>query len=633
MKRAPRPLRRLRVLPVLLALAGAQARADDLLGGAYRRAQDLVRDWHRERESRPAPDTWSEGVQQADESEAAVDVARRQLAEVEAMLAALQPLTRAWLEQHTSAEDRVTADALLATLARLHREARAEQAAIQARLVELRGRMASLRGLLAELDLEADLLDAEARALGEDLAALEAREAEARGRIGSLQQVLSQAAELERGLAGETAAARTRYWQTAGDLFLRLGAGRPRDYTSPVEAAPATTARRVLRRSTAPVPVAPLALPVSPAFPVPLAVPLAVPLPLPPVAIPPASAPPFDAAVSTWLDAAGRLQRSQQEAGELLQAVDSTEVAVRRRIEVLAARKPDVDQARTDVEEARRDLSRLAIELQSLHARVPASLAGAFHLLAETTLWTVGQETLSRMLSRLEAHAQLAAHFTWVVRSYGKLLEEDIPSAIEILGPNPSDEAIAKFERLTHLTEAYVADRELGQVLARVTSRPGRAAEEPARPPPARSSVVEEAGVKRELIQRFTSGLKEVVRQAELAYDPAKKRPDYYEMRAALRLETVRRIRLARSPHPGADYVDLDMPRFTVDILRADIGPRYSLADFEHRLWHHLFVKQKIDLVAVRVETPEALELLPEIERAVARIQQADQHRIQIVTP
>lgn len=626
-----RSLRRaaVRVAVVILAVACAEARADDVLGAAYRRAQDLLHDWHGEREPAPAGRTWSEGVQRADEGEAAVDVARQRLAEVDALLAALEPSTRSWLDQHTSAEERATADNLLAAIARLHREARAEQAAIEARLSELRARMAGLRERLAELDLEAEMLDAEARMLGEDLAALQSKEAEARGRVASLEDVLSQATAIERGLSGDAAEARTRYWKTAGDLFERLGAGRPRDYTTPVEAAPATTARRTLRRSTAPVPVPPLVMPVSPAVPVPIAVPaFAVPLPLQP----PAAAgtpPPFDAAVNAWLDAAGRLRRSQQEAQGLLQAVDSTEAAVRRRLEALGARRPEVERTRTGVEEARRNLSRLAVQLESLHARVPDELAAAFRSLAEATLWSAGQEALSQMLSRIELHAALAAHFTWVVRSYATLLREDLPSAIEILGPNPSPEAAEKFERLTHLTEKYVADRELGQIMVQLTPKPGYKADQS--PLPAGSA--EELAAKRELTQRLTRHLREVMRQAKLAWDPAKQKSDYEEMCAALKLEPILGTLLERSPDPGADYIASNMPKFTIDILNGDIGPRYSLADLEHRLWHHLYVKQGISLVVINVKSADTLERLPEIERAVARIQASDQTRIRIIHP
>lgn len=615
-----------RVLPLALVLVGSQAHGDTL-SNAFRRAQELVRDMRRSGE-RPPPsgETWGDGERYYNQAERAAEAARERLAEVERQLSHLEPATRAYLEQLTSAEERQTLEGLLNAVARLHREAFAQQEALERRLRELRVQLDALRARLRELDLEAEALGLEAETLQADLATLQAAAEQVRERVASLKKVLEGVTELDESLARESSAARNQYWQSVGDLFERLGVGGPRDFTSPVEAAPATTQRRVRRSSTGPTLIPPLVMPVSPAAPIPLAPSaLAVPLPAAAAAAAPAATPSFEQTVDAWLSSASELQRAQHHVEGLLQAVETTEQAVHQRLDAIAAARPAVAQARSEVEEARHTFAQRALELESLHVRLSERTASALRSLGESLHWATAQEALSKVLSSAEAHAALAAHFTWVMRSYTTLLRDELPSAVELLGPNPSEAALEKFDRLTHLTERFIADRELGLMVAQLTS----GSERPARATARAAAASPEA---RAVYQRLVDDLKEIVRQKKLAFNPAtgKLRPD--EMRGALRAERILGT-LVRSEREGEDYYLQAAPRFTVDILNGNLDARYSLTNLDSRLRHHLYIKQGIDHVCINVETPEALGQLDPIRELVSRLPPEDQQRVLILTP
>jgi hypothetical protein len=352
---------------------------------------------------------------------------------------------------------------------------------------------------------------------------------------------------------------------------------------------------------------------------------LAVPLPAPAAAAVPAAPPSFEQTVEAWLTSASELQRAQRQVEGLLQAVETTRQAVNQGLDTVAAARPAVAQARSEVEEARHTFAQRALELESLHMRVSERTASALRHLGESIEWATAQEALSKVLSSSEAHAALAAHFTWVMRSYTTLLRDELPSAVEILGPNPSEAALEKFDRLTHLTERFIADREMGLVVAQLTT----ASERPSRAP-ARAAATSPGS--RAVYQRLVDDLKEIVRQKKLAFNPAsgKLRPD--ELRGALRAERILGT-LVRSEHKGEDYVLQAAPRFTVDILTGNLDDRYSLTNLDSRLRHHLYIKQGINHVCINVETPEALGQLDQIRELVSRLPPEDQQRVLILTP
>jgi len=461
-----------------LAVAGLllqPARGDEFggLGPAFRRAQQMVEEARRTNTSRPpAGRTLDDYSNYSNQAQHAAREAAARMAEVDAQMAGLDAATRSFLEQNTSAADRSSVASLMDAILGLQRDARARQYELLTRVAGLRRQMDALLVRLSNLDLAAgDLRDA-GESLTASLTELRQQSAALEERVAKQAAILTQTKSLLSALQNQNAAAQSVYWEKVGDTFARLGMGTPRNYTAAVEAEGPTTQRRVHRSSMAPVPVPALAMPLAaasvvafqPVYAVPaLAAPLAA-------AAMPVQPPSLINAVNTWLNTAQTVYRAQGEADSLLHAVEETGDAIE-------ARTTEIEQARartaglqSDMEQACAELNRQAKQLEFTQVELSDSLTRGVRSLGEGLFWAHAQDLLQHTLRGVSHHAELAAHFTWVVRSYATFLRDDLPRAIDLLGPNPSDEALASYERLTHLTELYVMDREVSMVVAQVTS-------------------------------------------------------------------------------------------------------------------------------------------------------------------
>lgn len=576
--------------PMLLIASAGLLHADDLggLSSAFRRAQQMVDEFRRSApEQRPAGRDWNDYVDYSDHSQRAIQEASQRLAEVEAQLNTLDAASRAYLEQSTTPEERSSLAALMEAISRLQQQARSRQYDLQARVAELRARMQTLRAQLAELDLESNELRASGETMSADLARLQRDSATMEARAQRLAITSRQADELADELDASADAARVAYWSRLGDLFARLQLGTPRDYTQAVVASSATTQRRVRRTSTMPTVVPQLALPVSPQAIVPLAGP-AYALPLAAAAAPAAASPPaLSQAVNGWIDAARVLHRAQNEADALLDRVHATETALLQRAEDIKAARSQVAGLRTAVTQAAADLNRRSREVEALQLRIPDTLARGLSKLGEGLFWAQAQAGLEQILRGVSHHAELAAHFTWVVRSYRTLLREDLPTVVELLGPDPSEEALAKFDRLTHLTEAYIADRESSLILAQMTSHDTARTESVA--------SLDSAAVYR----RQKANLDEFIRQTKLGFDAAKNKFVLSEADAALRVEQHLGQRIERATHPGEDWHLASDKNFTLDLMRPVAHPQYSLKEFSEALERHLSPGRQLDRIFI----------------------------------
>lgn len=574
----------------LLIIWTSPLNANDLggLSSAFSRAQQMVDEFRRSAPpQRQVGRNWDDYVDYSEQSQRAAQEATQRLADVEAQLNTLDVASRAYLEQSTTEAERSSLATLMETITRLQQQARSRQQELQTRLAELRARMQTLRAKLAELDLESDELRASGAAMNTDLARLQSDSVAMAQRAERLKNTERQASALADELQASANAARIAYWNQLGDLFARLQLGTPRDYTQAVVAAPATTQRRVHRTSTMPTVVPPLALPLSPQSIVPLAGPVYA-LPLAAAAAPASASPPtLSHAVTAWVDAARTLHRAQNEADALLDGVQATEVTLLQRAEKIKAASSQVIVLRSAVAQAATQLNRHSYEVEALQIRIPDTLARGLGKLGEGLFWAHAQAGLEQILRGVSHHAELAAHFTWVMRSYSTLLREDLPTVVELLGPDPSEEALAKFERLTHLTEAYLADRESSLILAQLTSRETARTEAVA---PLDSTAV---------YRRQKANLDEFIRQTKLGFDAAKNKFVLSEADAALRVEKYLGRQIERATHRGEDWHLASDKNFTLDLMRPVAHPQYSQKEFSEALQRHLAPARQLDQIFI----------------------------------
>jgi septal ring factor EnvC (AmiA/AmiB activator) len=452
------------------AVFGPSARANDL-AGAFRQAQQLVDEFRHRQSSRPSGGrTVDDYATYSTQAQRATDEAAARLAEAVAVMATLDEASRAYLEQNTSAADRSSVAALMEAIRRLHADTQERHQALLTRLAELRREMAGLESELAALDSDAAELRATRESIAADLEQIRELAADVGARLAKLQAALAQARELGDSLERGRVARQTAYWEKCGDTFTRLGLGTPRDYVPEIVPDAPVTQRRVKHVSTGPVVVVPaLAMPVAASSVTALAPAYAMPVAAAAAATG-ASPPEFTGAVDRWLGLARATYQAQSQADALFDAVQATRQNLGDRAAEIARLRSQTTGLQSALADAGRELNRNVGKLQSTHGELARTVEHGFRALGEGLFWAQAQDLLARALRGVSHHAELAAHFTWVVRSYTRLLRDDLPRAIELLGPNPSDEALAQFERLSNLTEIYVADRELSLVMAQVTS-------------------------------------------------------------------------------------------------------------------------------------------------------------------
>lgn len=405
----------------------------------------------------------------SNQAQQATDEAAARLAETVAVLATLDGASRAYLEQNTSAAERSSVAALMEAIRRLHADTQERHHALLARLAGLRREMVELESELAALDSDAAELRATRETIAADLGQIRQLAEAVGARLAKQEAALAQARELEGSLERSRAAGQTAYWEKCGNTFTRLGLGTPRDYVPEIVPDAPVTQRRVRHVSTGPVVVPALVMPVAASSVTVLAPAYAMPVAAAAAA---AGAPPpeFNGAVDRWLGLARATYQAQSQADALIDAVQATRQNLGDRAAEITRLRSQTTGLQSALADAARDLNRDVGKLQSTQGELARTVEHGFRALGEGLFWAHAQDLLERALRGVSHHAELAAHFTWVVRSYTRLLQDDLPRAIELLGPNPSDEALEQFERLSNLTEIYVADREISLVLARVTS-------------------------------------------------------------------------------------------------------------------------------------------------------------------
>jgi hypothetical protein len=622
-----------RIYPIAAAflwMGACSLSADDLgLSRAFQRAQEWINESRTTTTSRPAGRDWQDYVDYSNQAQSAARESAARLAEVEAELAVLDASTRAYLEQQIAPADRASVENLMGSVLALQRNVRSRQYQLHAEASRLRQRLGSLYDQLGDLNTEADTLRFAAETLTLDLGQLQTQIQELGQRAAVLDRMLAETSALENQLENETARSRAAYWTTLDNAFTRLNLGAPRDFTPPLVPDAPLIQRRVRVTSARPTLIpSPLAAPLSAQEIVPAAA--AFSLPLAPPAAASAETKPLAQAIESWLAAARTLQKTQNETEALLAGLKTTE-------EVLAQKNAEVRQQRTEtsqlnsaVGQAAEAFNRSRRQVENMQIHISDSLGRNLHNLGESLLWAHAEDGLSKILSGASHHAELAAHFAWVMRSYVTLLRDDLPSVVEILGPNPSEEALEKFERLTHLTELYVADRERSLQVAQITrhlNRSGGPSPRPADPETATLTRVKPLA-EADLYKRQKANLDEFIRETRLGFDAAKKRFNLAEADAALQIEKRLSQRLERSSRTAEDWHLAHDPSFTVDHMLAGNHPRYTLKEFELSLQRHVQPSRQLKQIYIELHPNLSPEQREELVRVVESLPEGDRSRI-----
>jgi|GEM_PF-6517999 len=462
-------------LAVEAALALAPGlRADEWLSPAFIQAQQMMSDARVRYGLPPLPRvrTLDGCAGYANRERAAVDEAQARLAEVSRTIAQLDDAGRAYLQDHTSPAERSSLAALMRTVGLAQNEALARYRELEARRADLSREAARLQLRLAELGGDALQLRESRELMKAGAEHLRGLIQEADSRLAAQGAVLAEARSLLDSIAKERNRKRQAYWTALGGGFARLGVGTPRDFLPQITPQAPTTMRRVQDVSLEPM----LALPAAaPAAAAPYATAAACVLPLAAAAEPAApAAPPLGLAeaVNAWSQSARAADDAQREADRLCDAVADGQASVAERTAEIARLRGANAGLQSDVARMAEELNDRAARLVDVHRDTAARLGEAVGQFAEELFWETANKGLEGALHAggLTYAGQLSAHFIWLVKSYDRFLGGDLPRALEFMSSQSSKVDMETYQRLTHLTEIYVADRERSMVMVQVES-------------------------------------------------------------------------------------------------------------------------------------------------------------------
>ncbi len=406
-----------------------------------------------------APLTWGAYTQSIDGSQAKVDEATQKLNELNRLVNDLDARSRSLIESFPW-DQRQTVAAAMDGLLRRQREAVARNEALQAQIFRLRREASALREqLLRQQQLDQVLLR-EIAELGASIENVQSEIRDVQERIAIAEANAKNAAAFSQRLQPDADAARDQYWRQVGDFFERSRIGSPRQFAPELTPRVPVTQRRVEQvaaghvgpRTVVATAVATAANPYVLAGRALTSLASAV----APAARPPASdADGFLRAVDRWVAALNATTTLQEEAQRLSdQCVNAKEALVRAGAH---AAEHERERAQNEERRARGDeqLAALRLQLEGLASTAAQHFDRGWQAVKEALFWDLATESLKQVLSPISEANLAAHHFVWVVKAYGTFLKEDLPAAVDLLGPHPSEASKAKWERLQNLEQVY----------------------------------------------------------------------------------------------------------------------------------------------------------------------------------
>jgi hypothetical protein len=177
-------------------------------------------------------------------------------------------------------------------------------------------------------------------------------------------------------------------------------------------------------------------------------------------------------AVDAWANAARGADNAQGEADQLCDAVRDSQAAVEERRSAIADLRSKNAELKSEIATAADGLNDRVARLVEVHRETATRLGEAVGDFAEALFWQTASNALETALhvGGVSNAGELSSHFAWVVKSYDRFLSDDLPRAVEFMSSQSSTVDLETYNRLTHLTEIYVADREQSMAMAQVES-------------------------------------------------------------------------------------------------------------------------------------------------------------------
>jgi uncharacterized small protein (DUF1192 family) len=407
---------------------------------------------------------WRDVADEVETASAAYEAARRNAEELARVLSGLSADQRIFAEGVLSAGERESVTAALAGLTRRLGGVVAANDELQRRVARLQSENARLSAELLRLQEQKRALLSSTTRISGQLAEIQAQIARLEAQLRETRADLEAAEDLAQGALEAAAAARREYWEGMGRFFDKHRLGAPRDYLERIEPAAPTTLRRTIRRTEVlfPQPLAPLAAPVA-----------ASAAPFIPFAVAAAAdAPPGNDAERVRRDVV-RLQAGMSRTERLQREALSLTDASRRSIEQLdtearavASLGAQERELRFQQQAAAERASRLAFELQGLAGAVRDNLDAGLRGLREQAYWEAASALLKGALARSNAPGVLHSYTLFMAQAWRDVLAVDAPKLIELMGPNPSDEALDALDRLRTLESRYTRELAMSMMFA-----------------------------------------------------------------------------------------------------------------------------------------------------------------------
>ena len=393
---------------------------------------------------------WNGLVADVRKAEVLNDSAARDLEYFASIVGGLDDYSRGLIANQLSDNERNSISRAYEAVTQRFQSAMATNRALRVRIGALELQIARLQARLSELEATNSTALSEIVQLRTGITNLREEIVRSRARLARVESDASSASALAHDAALSARAARTSYWALAGTFFDQHSIGSPRDFMPPVEAASATTARRrIITQPSSAISLGFAEVPiVARAAVVPqLAAAAEVPMQIDRAA--------FLRLMSEWNRALDSGQQLESHAEKLA-------VAAQLSADLINERAKQATELQRPLGEGQRELRSLQSEAAALEMQVTrtvsngrASLSDWFDSSRETLTWQLAEESLRMGLSPAASAAQRFNMVGAMARAYKQLFEEDMQTVLALLGPNPPDDAIDKYESLLHLESTY----------------------------------------------------------------------------------------------------------------------------------------------------------------------------------
>lgn len=398
----------------------------------------------------------SDGVATARQSN---DVAARNLAEFQAVVNDLSDRLRGLLNSELAPADHESLSSALSAVTRRYVQTVSENARLSQQITTLERRIEALRAELRRLADDENAMIGDIMAIRGTIATLETQIAEHKRQLAAVERVQQHARDFADEMAESARAAQDNFWAAFEAMSADFDLGSPRNYVPRIVPDPVQVERRIvhedrtLRPAIQPAPVAaPIVVARTPA------VTAIAPLSPPITSTQPVEKETFLHALHEWSDALDKTADLQRQTRGLAARAEESAELLRRKQAEIARLTGQRTAIATREEQIRREAAATLLRLQDATAETQRLMMEVLHGFKRFAFWQAAEDGLRVALSGMNEAASTAAYATWLVRTWTRLLHDDLPAAIDILASSSSSEVQEKFQRLTNLEREYTSD-------------------------------------------------------------------------------------------------------------------------------------------------------------------------------